>query len=61
MRDLETDELIPIEAGTLYALNGNERHVLTAESELRMVCVFNPALVGHENHDENGVYPLVDD
>ncbi len=61
LRNLATDELTVIEPGTIYALNGNEQHVLTAESTLRMVCVFNPALVGHENHDENGVYPLIED
>lgn len=54
-----TGEKIPIEAGTVYALNGHERHLLTAESEMRMICVFNPALVGPETHDANGVYPLL--
>ncbi|MCA9019130.1 MAG: ectoine synthase, partial [Planctomycetaceae bacterium] len=27
---------------------------------MRMVCVFNPPLVGPETHDEDGVYPLLD-
>ncbi|MEQ8804833.1 MAG: ectoine synthase, partial [Rhodospirillales bacterium] len=27
----------PIEAGTLYALNGNEKHLLRAEEEMRMI------------------------
>lgn len=51
-------EIVP---GTLYALNEHERHVLTAETELRVICVFNPALVGAEIHDEDGAYPLLDD
>jgi L-ectoine synthase len=25
------------------------------------VCVFNPPLTGREVHDENGVYPLVEE
>ncbi len=56
---LATGEKIPIEAGTVYALDGHEQHLLTAESEMRMICVFNPPLVGPETHDANGVYPLL--
>lgn len=56
---VETGDVYEIEAGTMYALDGNEKHLLTAETEMRMVCVFNPALVGPETHDENGVYPLL--
>lgn len=46
-----------IEAGTLYALDGNEKHLLRAEEEMRMICTFNPPLTGLEVHDEEGVYP----
>lgn len=56
---VKTGEIFPIEAGTLYALDGNEEHWLRAETEMRMVCVFNPPLVGPETHDEDGVYPLM--
>lgn len=56
---VETGEEFEIQPGTVYALNGHERHLLTADIEMRMVCVFNPALVGREEHDENGVYPLL--
>ncbi len=54
-----TGEVIPIETGTVYALDKHDRHILTATTEMRMVCVFNPPLAGPEVHDENGVYPLV--
>ncbi|MFW2608675.1 ectoine synthase [Aliarcobacter butzleri] len=27
---------------------------------MRLICVFNPPIKGTENHDENGVYPLID-
>jgi L-ectoine synthase len=50
----------PIEPGTIYALDGNEKHLLRATEEMRMICVFNPAVTGTEVHDENGVYPAVD-
>jgi L-ectoine synthase len=40
-------------------LDGHERHELHAETDLRMVCVFTPALTGQEVHDEDGAYPLL--
>ncbi|MCR2802808.1 ectoine synthase [Paenibacillus soyae] len=51
-------ETYPIKPGTLYALDGHEKHYLRARSQLRMVCVFNPPLTGTEVHDKDGVYPL---
>ena len=60
LKDLTNDREYTLEAGAMYALDGNERHILTAEQTMRMVCVFNPPLVGPETHDENGVYPLLD-
>lgn len=47
--------------GTLYALDGHERHVVKATSALRMVCVFNPPVTGREVHGPDGAYPLPDD
>lgn len=61
LQDLDNQQDYEITAGTMYALNGHERHVLKAEEEMRMVCVFNPPLVGPETHDQNGVYPLLTD
>lgn len=40
-----------IKPGTMYALNENDKHYLTAHSTMRLVCVFSPALVGHESHN----------
>jgi L-ectoine synthase len=54
-----TGEVFPIEAGTVYALDRHDEHVLRAETEMRMVCVFNPPIVGNEVHDESGAYPLL--
>lgn len=42
LKDLSNDREYTIEPGTLYALSGNERHILIADEQLRMVCVFNP-------------------
>ena len=49
----------PIQPGTVYALDQHDRHVLKAKTELRVICVFNPPLVGPESHDEHGAYPLL--
>lgn len=59
VHDLTTGIKHTITDGTVYALNGHERHLLSAEQEMRLICVFNPPLVGPETHDENGVYPLL--
>ena len=47
----------PIRAGTVYALDGNERHALRAKRRMRMVCVFNPPVTGQEVHGDDGAYP----
>jgi L-ectoine synthase len=41
-----------LEPGTLYALDRNDAHFLIASTheDLRLVCVFTPALAGHETH-----------
>jgi L-ectoine synthase len=42
----------PLVPGTLYALDKHDPHFLIAgpEVDLRLVCVFSPALRGHERH-----------
>jgi L-ectoine synthase len=50
-----------IRPGTLYALDAHDHHVLRAKTDLRMVCVFNPPLVGPEVHGEDGSYPILED
>ncbi|MFG0320459.1 MAG: ectoine synthase [Planctomycetota bacterium JB042] len=59
IEDLDAGVTHPIAPGTLYALDENDRHVLRAKTRLRMICVFNPALLGPETHDEDGAYPLL--
>jgi len=56
-----TGETWEIEPGTVYALNENDPHVLDVHEEIRVVCVFNPPLVGDETHDARGGYSLPDD
>jgi L-ectoine synthase len=47
----------PISAGTVYALDAHDRHLLRARTTMRMVCVFNPPCTGEEVHGEDGAYP----
>ncbi|MBN2700218.1 MAG: ectoine synthase [Methylohalobius sp. ZOD2] len=61
IEDLETGQTHKITDGTMYALNQHERHYLRATKDLRLICVFNPALTGTEVHDREGAYPLIED
>jgi L-ectoine synthase len=55
----ETGEEHQLAPGTLYVLDGHERHTVRADTDLRTVCVFDPPVTGREVHDENGTYPLL--
>lgn len=50
-----------IRPGTLYALDNHQAHTLRAHTDLKLLCVFTPPLVGPETHDEYGSYPLLDE
>ncbi len=57
--DLVSDTTHELAPGTLYVLDGNERHRVDADEDLRVICVFTPPVTGEEVHDENGAYPLL--
>ena len=57
LTDLATGANHSIRPGTAYALDAHDRHRLQVRRDLRLVCVFNPALSGPETHDERGGYP----
>jgi L-ectoine synthase len=57
VENLGTGEVFALAPGSVYVLDQHERHRLKAFTELRLVCVFDPALVGRETHDSDGVYP----
>jgi L-ectoine synthase len=46
--------------GTIYALDQHDHHTLDVRSDLRLICVFNPALRGTERHVDGG-YESSDD
>lgn len=45
--------------GTMYLLNGHERHRLLPRTNIRAICVFVPPITGGEVHDKDGAYPLL--
>ncbi|ADK84724.1 Ectoine synthase [Desulfarculus baarsii DSM 2075] len=61
VRTLADGQRHAIAPGVMYALDRHDEHLLRARTTMRLACVFNPALAGHETHDANGVYPLLDD
>lgn len=60
IKDLATGEVYEIGPGTVYALDKHGRHRMVIKTPMRVVSVFNPPLVGTENHDADGSYPLVE-
>lgn len=59
LKDVRTGEVHEITAGTMYLLDEHDEHELTVLEDVRMMCVFAPALTGDETHDEHGAYPLL--
>lgn len=59
LKDVKTGEVHEITPGTMYLLDEHDEHELTVLEDVRMMCVFTPALTGDETHDEHGVYPLL--
>jgi L-ectoine synthase len=57
LMDLTTGETHALRPGSLYALDQHDRHRLRVQTDLRLVCVFNPALTGGEVHDADGSFP----
>lgn len=59
IEDKATGDVHPIGPGTMYLLDAHDRHRVTARTDLRMICVFNPPCTGSEVHDADGAYPLL--
>lgn len=54
-----TGEKHRITPGTMYLLDGHEKHTVRPVTDFKVLCVFTPPVTGREDHDENGVYPLL--
>jgi L-ectoine synthase len=59
VENVATAEVFALQPGTVYVLDRHEEHVLrvAAGADMRIVCVFTPALSGQETHDASGSYP----
>lgn len=51
-----TGQKWPIAPGSLYVLDQHDPHIVRAFTDLRLVCIFTPALTGQEIHDKDGSY-----
>jgi L-ectoine synthase len=59
IEELDTGKVHQIRPGVMYALNLNDRHRLSARSEMVMACCFNPPVTGQEVHRPDGSYAPV--
>ena len=59
LTNLETGEVYPVGPGFMYTLDQHDRHRMHTHTAMRIICVFNPAVVGIEKHDADGSYPLL--
>jgi len=57
LTNLEDDCTYRLGAGDMYTLDKHDRHRLLALTDIKLVCVFSPALTGTETHDSDGSYP----
>jgi len=61
IEDLVNGQTHALAPGSLYALVGHEKHIVRTHTDMRFICVFNPAATGGEVHGPDGSYPLLDD
>ena len=57
VEDLATGEVHALAPGTLYVVYPTDRHVVRAITDVRLISIFNPPIVGDETHDADGGYP----
>ncbi|MBS0561562.1 MAG: ectoine synthase [Proteobacteria bacterium] len=57
VEEIATGKIHKLSPGTVYALDKHDAHIVRAlKGDLRVVCVFYPALSGNETHDADGSY-----
>jgi L-ectoine synthase len=56
VENAETGQVWPLSPGSLYVLDNHDPHIIRARTDLRLVCIFTPALTGLEKHDKDGSY-----
>jgi L-ectoine synthase len=59
VEEIANGKVHKLSPGTVYALDQHDAHIVRAlKGDLRVVCVFYPALSGNETHDADGGYAL---
>ena len=58
VEEVVTGRIWPLEPGTMYVLDAHDAHIIRAHTDMRLLCVFTPALSGTETHDADGSYNL---
>jgi len=58
VEEVATGVFHPLAPGAVYVLDRHDPHILRAETDMRIVCIFTPALTGRETHDADGSYQL---
>ena len=56
VEDLTTGEKWDLAPGTMYFVGPKDRHQTVKFTDTYLLSVFNPPLIGHETHDEEGTY-----
>lgn len=56
VENAQTGETWPLTPGSMYVLDNHDPHIIRAHTDLRLVCIFTPALTGQEKHDKDGSY-----
>ncbi|WP_281967577.1 ectoine synthase [Roseovarius nanhaiticus] len=58
VEEVATGRTWPLTPGTMYVLDNHDAHIIRARTDMRLLCVFTPALTGTETHDADGSYNL---
>ncbi len=59
VEDVASGQVHAIGPGSLYVLDKHDAHIVRAtKGDLRFICIFTPALTGHERHDAEGSYSV---
>lgn len=51
IEDVGSGVTVPLRPGTMYSAGVGEAHVVRAETQVKVLCVFTPALAGAEEAD----------
>ena len=59
--DLTNGARWDVEDGGMYVVGPKDRHRLTAKTDVHLVSIFSPAVMGNERHDADGAFPPTGD